>query len=437
MRAILMLACALGSAQERDPAEVIKLATQKAVASIRGIPNYTCVQTVTRNYYRPVAATIPRACPLLMQQRLIPTPDLRLQHISTDRLRLEVTLASRGEIFSWVGGSSFEEGIDRVVRSGPIGTGAFGGYLSTLFGTDVKKFEYERKFVTGGRTLMVYSFRVPKAGSHYRVKMLGGGGWTVTGYSGEIEVDAGTAEVAGLVLRTDELPPATGNCHTVSMVDFAMTVLGKGRYLLPTVARQRFISPTGEETENTSGLSGCREYRGESTVRYFEAPSPSSGTTPQSTLSDGLPPYLRFRMELLIPIDTGTAAAGDPFTGRLATPLEDFRARGLGVLARKGTLVKGRIMRVENFYLPCAESIVVLKPEWLEIRGVKVPVMAVRDYTEEASRRRGKRIEVVMPLRGEVASGAFRLPGERVVVRKGFVSYWKTVLPNQISVTVE
>ena len=53
-----------------------------------------------------------------------------------------------------------------------------------------------------------------------------------------------------------------------------------------------------------------------------------------------LPPNLRFKLELTVPIQTDTAA-GDPFTAKLATPILDEKQR---LVARAGSLVKGRLL---------------------------------------------------------------------------------------------
>jgi hypothetical protein len=59
----------------------------------------------------------------------------------TDRLRLDVTITHRGEIYSWVGASKFEDGsIDEIVKQGPFGTGSFGALLAVIFEQDPRRF---------------------------------------------------------------------------------------------------------------------------------------------------------------------------------------------------------------------------------------------------------------------------------------------------------
>src|SRR5260370_13907326 len=169
---ILAWAVRLTAATEHDPVEVLRLVTQRVLAGAKDIPNCICVQAVEREFFQPAAAILPRACHVLLEQRRHPTLDMVLRPISKDRLRLDVTMAEHGELFSWVGASKFDDaGIANVVRNGPIGSGAFGGFLMAVFKTDAKKWTFERNTVGDGRSLMEDSFQVLKSDSHYHLNL--------------------------------------------------------------------------------------------------------------------------------------------------------------------------------------------------------------------------------------------------------------------------
>ena len=70
--AVLLAWCLSIRAADRSPDEVIKRVTERVVASAARIPSYTCVETIVREYYRPMASTLPRSCPVLMQERQHP-----------------------------------------------------------------------------------------------------------------------------------------------------------------------------------------------------------------------------------------------------------------------------------------------------------------------------------------------------------------------------
>ena len=129
----------LGADSVRDPAEVMKQVVAKVREAVTRSVSYTCVETVERDFYRPAASTLERPCSTLLELRKHPTLDMVLRPLYSDRLRLDVTLARGGEMYSWVGASHFEDaGIYKVVKEGPIDSGAFAALLDVVFLEDVK-----------------------------------------------------------------------------------------------------------------------------------------------------------------------------------------------------------------------------------------------------------------------------------------------------------
>jgi hypothetical protein len=424
----LALGACLAGGADRDPKDVLKRVTAKAVAAGKAIPNYTCVETVNRNFFRPAAPGLPRACSLVLEQRQHRTLDMQLRLLSTDRLRLDVAMVQRGEVFSWVGASKFDDSdLGRLVHSGPVGTGAFGAFLSVVFGQDQPSFEFAKNAEVDGRAVLEYSFSVRREDSHYKMK-LNDGSWLYTAYSGRFQVDAATEDVLRMSVQTAELPHAANSCMIETIMDFGGAEIGGAPIRVATHSSQRFVYETGEEAENTTTFANCREYRGESTIKYDEGPSPPPirGGVRQLTEPVSLSPGLKFTMELTTPISAATSAAGDFFTGKLVSTLRDPKQK---VVARAGSVVEGRILRVQSFYIPQAEAIVVLKPETLEIQGSKIPFTAVRDWSQEmaAAKRQGRKsMPILIPQPGEERAGLFKFSGKNVVVAKGFRSDWQT-----------
>ena len=422
--AVLLAWCLSVRAAERNPDEVMKQVTERVVSSAARIPSYTCVETIVREYYRPMVATLPRSCPVLMRQRRHPTPDLALRLAMTDRLRLDVTMTGRGEIFSWVGASRFDDRSISQLVDGPMVTGAFGGFLSIVFKQDVRKFTFERSTEVEGRRLMEYSFQVAAENSSYKTVIPGSS--VKTGYTGTVLADPVTGDLILLTVKTAELPVAANACEVSTNLALQMVKIGDGEFLLPAQARQRYVLTTGEETENTTTFAGCREYLGESSVNFNAPNSDADGFRPSTPATlVRVPAKQRFTIELTSPIASLTAAAGDGFSGRLLTPLLDERRR---MLARTGSLVEGRILRVERHHLAPAFTVVALKLEGVEIKGTMAPLAAARDWSRELHRSTRKaHVEIPLPLPSEKNAAVFRFAGDQAVIPRGYRSDWRTV----------
>jgi hypothetical protein len=348
--------------------------------------------------------------------------------ISTDRLRLDVLLATDRELYSWAGANQFEEGeIDELVTQGAFGTGPFASMLlSVLQGTDAK-FTFDGDAALGERRLLVYSFRMPTDRSRYRVRA--GKDWVITGYTGSLLVDPVTAELVRLSTRTDELPAETGGCEDRSELEYRLVHLATEEYLLPGMTRQRFIMRDGSEGENTITFSACRDFRGESTVSFSER-VPESKSPSASVANVDWRPGLPVTVELTSPpIRADQAAAGDRVEGRLANSINDPLTQT--TLARAGAGMVGRLMRVETRWGPPAETTFTLRWETVEVDGKPIPIqLNPRRQTQSAPRvsgglpRRG--IEIELPLPGEERYAVYHVNGEQGVLDRGIRSDWVT-----------
>jgi len=141
------------------------------LAHAERIPNHTWVESVRRDRYEGITGPPALSCDALLARRNLPGFSSSLRLAATDRLRLDVLLASDRELYSWAGAEKFEEGeIDGLVTQGAFGTGPFASMLlSVLHGSDTR-FIFDGDTPLGGRRLLEYSFSVRVDRSRYRVK---------------------------------------------------------------------------------------------------------------------------------------------------------------------------------------------------------------------------------------------------------------------------
>jgi hypothetical protein len=426
--AALAVACGAARAAERyDPAEVLHRATRKLAARYRSLPRYICTETVERSYFRPAGwSDIAKPCATILKQRKAPTPDMVLKPFFTDRLRLDVAIADANEIYSWAEASRFEDtGIDKVVTEGPFGTGGFAGLLDVVFLGDPKTFTFEQRLSTDRGELLEYAFHVAREDSHYTVKA--NDAWAAVAYGGTVQIDPVSGDAVRLRIDTTAMPPG-GGCQIDTGAEFGEVPIGPAPLLLATQFQQRFVYSNGNEVENTARLANCREYTAESTVSFGESETPIAAGGNATRLAPRLPADLPFTLELLEPIDTDQAAAGDSFRARLVEPLRDKKGK---TLVRGGSIVEGRLLSVTNYHRLPPESTLVMQPRAVWSNGVKVPLQANRDWTPVwkpfASKPKAPR--VLMPSPEQAPAGVFDFPGQHVVVKKGFRSQWTTAGP--------
>jgi hypothetical protein len=430
--ALALATLTAAAAADEDPVELLMRLRDQVMAHAGRIPNHTCVETIRRERYHPVGGISKQACDTLISRRMLPGFESNLKWISTDRLRLDVAFTGEREIYSWAGANKFEEGeIDELVRGGSMGTGPFVSALVAIF-SDGGRFTFEGDKRVDGRSLMEYSFRVTEEQSHYRVKGHSAPNWwIITGYSGTLLLDARTAELVRATTRTAELRPETTLCETDTTLEFGLVKLNGVGYLLPKVARQRFIGRDVSEGDNTISFSACREFQAESTLTFRAGKGKIGDFTSKAAVTP-LPAGLQVAVRLTTPIDGANAAAGDRIEGRLAQAIETSQKR---TLVAEGAVVEGRLMRVENRHAPSEQLTISLRWETVDADGTKTPLIlrpnrrasGLRIDVPGGLRSRGEEFELPAPGEGRYAT--FNFPGRDVQVPATLKSDWLTAAP--------
>jgi len=242
----------------------------------------------------------------------------------TDRLRLEVKVSGGTEIGSWVGASQFDaRSIFDLVGRGPFGTGALGTFLSDIFDNEAARFAYNGEVLADAGKLLQYSYQVPREASHYQVKA--GLDWQVVAFAGEAGIDPNTLDLRQLTVRGHDLPRATEACEVNTRVDYARTRIGATDFLLPLRSQLHIVTISTQEDDITTEYSGCREYQSESKIRFGDAAEASEERAALPTPPVKVPAGLALDLALAQPIDTDTAATGDPIEMQVRSAV---RAKG-------------------------------------------------------------------------------------------------------------
>ena len=365
--ALILAACAAAILAETPAQVLFNRLRAKVRADVDKSPRYTCVETIVRTQYRPPLGGSRSGCASMIAARAkLSSPGLETWH---DRLRLDVAVGETSEMFSWAGAKQFESGdLDSLALSGSTGSGDFGSFLASVFGSDAERFRYNGEQDTPIGHFAAFEFSVPLAKSHYSYRTGGGESITVP-YAGSFYVVPATAELRRLAIEAHEFP-AGDICRVQDTIDYQRAKIGSGDFLLPEVSRMNVLYSAGQETLNETHYSGCHEFTGESTIRFDDIDEAGSPAAEAKAALKTLPPKTRVRVRIEPPIDSDTGAAGDAITGVVE---HDVKSKGQ-VVVRATDKLHGRILRFEQFYVPEPRWIVAIRFDTIERDGVEQPV---------------------------------------------------------------
>jgi hypothetical protein len=364
---LAVVACLAAWTADSPAQQLFDRLRRNVLENVARVPRYTCVQTVTRKQFRPQYGFWPDSCQSLIAARArLSSPGLLVWH---DRLRLDVAVGEKSEIFSWAGARQFETGnLDDLTLSGSTGTGDFGAFLGNVFGGDAEGFRFiGYQDIPVGR-FAAFEYTVPLKKSHYSFRT-GTGENGIVGYHGIFYATSATAELKRLVVEASEFPSGA-ICRVYDTMDYNTVKIGSSSFLLPEVSRMNVLYKGGQETENETHYSGCHEFTGESTIRFDEPDEVHSQAAAAQAALKAVPPKTQIRVKIDPPIHSETAAAGDPVTGVVE---REVKQKGQ-VVVRKTDRLHGRLLRLEQFMVPDTYWLVAIRFDSIERDGVEEPM---------------------------------------------------------------
>jgi hypothetical protein len=361
LRAGLVLLTAAAAGRTADPVvqQLFEQVRDKVIDNARRTPRYTCVQNITRTQYAPVAAKKGASCV---------TSKVLGDVSSHDRVRLDVAIVNGNEMFSWAGAGKFEtKNVDDLIEGGASGSGDFAAFLLSVFGGEAEKILYQGlREIPQGR-FALFNYIVPLEKSQYTYHTTGAN--KTIAYSGTFLVDPDNAELQRLTVETSEFPAGESACRVEHTMDYHRVKIGSGEFMLPEVTVMDVQFRNGGASHNETVYSACREFAGETTIRFDDVDA-SAAAAPAKAALPPLPARTSLRVALAQPIDTSSAAAGDEVTGVL---LQDVKDKS-GVLAHRNDRVRGRILQLEQAMGTTPRWIVAIRFDTIERNGQSQPV---------------------------------------------------------------
>lgn len=324
--AVLLLAGMAGGQivppQPELPPELLQLAKikLKMEENLGGLPNYTCTQVIERS------------------RRDKPTKRYRL----IDTVRLEVALVGGKELFSWPGERNFQDReLGDMVGGGAIGNGNFALHAKAVFLSNTANYRWVGEELVKGRRSLRYDYAIPqfRSGLSLRVGPLRG----IAGARGSFWVDAETLDLIRLDVHAEDIPAQLPISASSDSLEYARVAIGEHNYLLPKSSEMVLVDLYGNESRNRVELSNCRQYLGESTLVFDEAPRAEAAPAPKPEVFD-VPADLDLEIFIDKMPDVEQGAIGDRITG---TVYRDARLSKVVVIPHHAT-VTGRISLLEG-----------------------------------------------------------------------------------------
>ena len=339
--ALVLAVSTAGRTADPEIEELFKQARTKVLDNSKRMPRYTCVETIDRTQYEPVGKV--QGCAQPGKGNLV----------VRDRLRLDVAVANGGEIFSWAGAGKFESrDVGSIVGGGASGSGEFGGFLMSVFGNETDNVSY-----AGQREdFALFKFTVPLARSGYYYRSNGPA--TKMAYHGTFAVDPADGDLQQLVVEPDSFSPTDPVCMVRHEMDYTRVKIGNGSFMLPEVSSMDGIYRNGTETLNTTHYADCREYVGESTIRFDDVETSGETVSAKAALQP-LPAKTKLSIALTTPINTEISAAGDAIDG---------------VVLKSGYTVHGRILRLQQELAPSPKWFLEIRFDRIERNGMEQPI---------------------------------------------------------------
>jgi hypothetical protein len=398
-------------AQSETPAQLFARAQEKVRSELQEIPRYTCLQTTDRERLVPPKSVQPNGCYLGARTLA-----------ERDRLRLEIAIGGKREMFAWPGQSSFDMNEPaQFGLGGAMATGLFSMLLSGAMVSDAEPSSYRflRDTVENGRQLAEFAFRVPQSRSHYTLQ--DAFSRALVGWSGTLSIDRKTADVYRLQAVLDVPSTFLDVCAARLALEFRRTRIQSTEPLLVESADLDVIHTTGEEARNHTVYSACHMFATESTLRFDMADPSSPAPAPVSLAGAPMPAGIRFEAKLAAPFDASRLAVGDRLDATLARDLKDAHGK---VIARKGATLEIRIVMLSDF-VDRNGFLLGLHPERVIGRnGAFHTLLAASAHAPKGA------LYTIPPEGTPPGTAMFTFPNRKDLrLPRGWVTYWQTIAP--------
>lgn len=349
--AVILLAHAAIPQELAPDAKLLLRLKQHLRDELAHVPNYTCLETISRFRNDPSTRSRRAKSPL-------------------DTIRLEIVYADHREWFGSPGAVSLN--VDNPVNfigSGMIGNGSFALMMHNLVEGGI--FTYRGAEAWNGHPALKYDFRIPSLSKPMTISLQGGTG--TVGEDGSIWVDPQSLDVIRMDTHATDIPPYLLLQEATMSIDYARTRIAGTDTLLAQESDTRMVDDDGVESYNRIAFTHCHSYTATSAISFDTRPTegePVPAARGAAAAAPAVPPFLEVTIQLTAPI-SDKDAVGSLIAGTISG---NVLYKGKVVLPN-GSLAHGRIRAVDR-YPDLGAFAVGLEFMDVEVNGASMPFYA-------------------------------------------------------------
>lgn len=240
--ALVFAAAAATDKPAEDPEVLLRQIRSRTAVHLSQLPNYTCHEVVERT----------------------------LRHGGTwdrvDTVEFEVAFVGRRELFSRAGEDRFGEKSIGELAPGTISDGVLGSQIDMIFASDAAEFRYAGTGKKDGHKTFRFDLHVPQEKSGFLIKH--NSAEAIVAFDGSVWVDAETLDLVRVDLKVTRIPSNVGVQSVEKSMHYGLMHIADVDFLLPRKAELAATDDQGNYSLNMISLDRCREFKGESTIRY-------------------------------------------------------------------------------------------------------------------------------------------------------------------------
>ena len=240
--AMFFVSAAAADRPTEDPELLLRRIRSRTAAHLSQLPNYACREVVDRTLRR----------------------GSTWNHLDT--VQFEVALVGRQELFSRPGEERFGDRSVGELAPGTITDGVLGSQVDMIFGSDATEFRYVGPAKKDGHQTFRYDLRVPQDKSGFVVSH--NSAKATVEFEGSVWVDVETLDLVRADLKVKRIPSYVGVQSVEKSMHYRLIHIADTDFLLPGKSELSATDDMGNYSLTVIRLDQCREFTGESTIKY-------------------------------------------------------------------------------------------------------------------------------------------------------------------------